>query len=411
MKKTTAVLAAGLAIASTAAQKPDPFKELPEKYWDFSLIEKVPAYREAPAQQQVKGLKAVLVEGFGPKEDDKDFNAAFPKPLKEKTKAEFFAYIGIPSTPMPKGGYPGIVLIHGGGGTAFPGWTKMWVDKGFVVIALDWYNQMPVPKHKHIPTNSIESKIELPGGKRQDHISNVANMAVAHSLLRSLKEVNPEKTAFVGLSWGSWYGTMLASLDNRFNGGVLIYCGDRKFHRKIFNGRFVHAAKVPLYWVVSTHDQNVNLRTLNNSFKICPTIDTKSIVIELPHSHIGFEFDSCFRMAEYYTTKAVPALPKLSEMKVKDGTAACKIISSGKGIKNAVLCYTDDDKQPKYHLRKWKTVPAEIKDDTITAKIPKGAYMYYISAYEGDSKHHDLCGSTNPVVKPYPGEKTPAKKK
>lgn len=411
MKKTTAVLAAGLAIASTAAQKPDPFKELPEKYWDFSLIEKVPAYREAPAQQQVKGLKAVLVEGFGPKEDDKDFNAAFPKPLKEKTKAEFFAYIGIPSTPMPKGGYPGIVLIHGGGGTAFPGWTKMWVDKGFVVIALDWYNQMPVPKHKHIPTNSIESKIELPGGKRQDHISNVANMAVAHSLLRSLKQVNPEKTAFVGLSWGSWYGTMLASLDNRFNGGVLIYCGDRKFHRKIFNGRFVHAAKVPLYWVVSTHDQNVNLRTLNNSFKICPTIDTKSIVIELPHSHIGFEFDSCFRMAEYYTTKAVPALPKLSEMKVKDGTAACKIISSGKGIKNAVLCYTDDDKQPKYHLRKWKTVPAEIKDDTITAKIPKGAYMYYISAYEGDSKHHDLCGSTNPVVKPYPGEKTPAKKK
>ncbi|MBR2440087.1 MAG: dienelactone hydrolase family protein [Lentisphaeria bacterium] len=411
MKKTTAVLAAGLAIASATAQKPDPFKELPEKYWDFALIEKVPAYREAPAQQQVKGLKAVLVEGFGPKEDDKDFNAAFPKPLKEKTKAEFFAYIGIPSTPMPKGGYPGIVLIHGGGGTAFPGWTKMWVDKGFVVIALDWYNQMPVPKHKHIPTNSIESKIELPGGKRQDHISNVANMAVAHSLLRSLKEVNPEKTAFVGLSWGSWYGTMLASLDNRFNGGVLIYCGDRKFHRKIFNGRFVHAAKVPLYWVVSTHDQNVNLRTLNNSFKICPTIDTKSIVIELPHSHIGFEFDSCFRMAEYYTTKAVPALPKLSEMKVKDGIASCKIISSGKGIKNAVLCYTDDDKQPKYHLRKWKTVPAEIKDDTITAKVPKGAYMYYISAYEGDSKHHDLCGSTNPVVKPYPGEKTPAKKK
>ena len=163
MKKTTAVLAAGLAIASTAAQKPDPFKELPEKYWDFSLIEKVPAYREAPAQQQVKGLKAVLVEGFGPKKDDKDFNAAFPKPLKEKTKAEFFAYIGIPSTPMPKGGYPGIVLIHGGGGTAFPGWTKMWVDKGFVVIALDWYNQMPVPKHKHIPTNSIDVRAAYSG--------------------------------------------------------------------------------------------------------------------------------------------------------------------------------------------------------------------------------------------------------
>ncbi|MBQ9772778.1 MAG: hypothetical protein IJW23_13225 [Lentisphaeria bacterium] len=410
MKKTVSVIAAGLAAVSFSAQKPDPFKEFPEKYWDFSLVNKVPAFRDAPAKHQVKGLRAVLVEGFGPKADDKDFGTAFPKPLKDKTKAEFFAYIGIPSTPMPKGGYPGIVMIHGGGGTAFPGWTKMWVDKGFIVISIDWYNTMPVPKHKHIPTNSISERIPLPGGKRQDHISNVANMAVAHSLLRSLKEVNPEKTAFVGLSWGSWYGTMLASLDNRFNGGILIYCGDRKYHKKIFNGRFVHAAKIPLYWVVSTHDQNVNLRTLKDSFKTCPTIDTKSIVIELPHSHIGFEFDSCFRMAEHYTTKAVPALPKLSNMKVHGDTATCTILSPGKGITKAVLCYTADDKQIKYHLRKWGTVPAVINGNTITAKIPGGAYMYYISAYEGDSKHHDLCGSTNPVVKPFPGKK-PEKKK
>lgn len=410
MKKTAFMVAAGLTAVSSIADNPDPFKENPEKYWDFSLVEKVPSYRDAPEKHQVKGLKAVLVEGFGPKEDDKNFNTAFPKPLKEKTKAEFFAYIGIPSTPMPKGGYPGIVLIHGGGGTAFPGYTKMWVDKGFVVISLDWYNCKPVPKHKDTPTNSIDECDPFPGGRRQDHISNVANMAVAHSLLRSLKEVNPEKTAFVGLSWGSWYGTMLASLDHRFNGGVLIYCGDRKYHKKIFNGRFVHAAKIPLYWVVSTHDQNVNLRTLKDSFKTCPTIDTKSIVIELPHSHIGFEFDSCFRMAKHYTTKEEPSLPKLSDMKVNRNVATCKILSSGKGIKKAVLCYTNDDKQPKYHLRKWSTVPAEIKGDTITAKVPAGAYMYYISAYESESKHHDLCGSTNPVVKPYPGDKKAGKK-
>ena len=115
-------------------------------------------------------------------------------------------------------------------------------------------------------------------------------------------------------------------------------------------------------------------------------------------------------MAKHYTTGEVPALPKLSNMTVKGNIATCKILSSGKGIKYAVLCYTNDANEPVYHKRKWATVPAEIKGDTITAKIPDGAYMYYISAYEGESKHHDLCGSTNPVVKPFPGKKAPPKK-
>jgi hypothetical protein len=37
--------------------------------------------------------------------------------------------------------------------------------------------------------------------------------------------------------------------------------------------------------------------------------------------------------------------------------------------------------------------------------------MYYISAYDSDSTHHDLCGSTNPVVKAFPGEKLKKQKR
>ena len=76
MKKTALFVATSLTAASIlAAQKPDPFKEFPEKYWDFSMIEKIPAFRDAPAAQQVKGLRGILVEGFGPKADDKNFDA------------------------------------------------------------------------------------------------------------------------------------------------------------------------------------------------------------------------------------------------------------------------------------------------------------------------------------------------
>ena len=123
-----------------------------------------------------------------------------------------------------------MVLIHGGGGTAYPKYAKRWIDQGFAVIMLDWYNRRPVPPADGGKTRTVP----LDGGVRQDHVANVANMILSHTVLRTQKNVNKDKTIFVGLSWGSWYGTMLASMDHRFQGGVMIYCGDRKQHKKIY---------------------------------------------------------------------------------------------------------------------------------------------------------------------------------
>ena len=401
MKKSVLSISCAAMMMSAVSSEPLVNREDPAKYWDFSKLEKAPAYRLAPERCQTPGLKAVLIEGYGPAEGSKNYDTAEPDPLSKKVKAEFFAYIGIPEGPVPEGGFPGIVMIHGGGGTAYPGWTQLWVKKGFAVIALNWYNQMSVPKAGVKNKNDV-AREPLPGGKRNDHVSNIANMVLAHSLLRSLKEVNPEKTAFVGLSWGSWFGSMLASVDPRFKGGVQIYCGDVKETKTFINGRFLHASKFPMFWVVSTNDQNATVESLGKGFKECATLDTKSIVIDLPHDHIGFSFDSCERMASFFTKGETP-LPKLSDIELKGNIASCKILRHGKGIKQAVLCYTDSTEQ-KYHLRKWQQIPAEIKGDTITVKVPEKAHSFYISAYEGESKYHDLCGSTQPVVLPFSGQ-------
>lgn len=377
-------------------------REAPEKYWDFAKLKDAPAYREVPfADSKAEGLLAVLVTGYGPAEDDKDFTAPQPKGLDKKVKAEFFAYIGFPEGPVPEGGFPGIVLIHGGGGTAYPQYTEFWVKQGYAVIALDWYNQRPIP-----PVNSKASRTSLPGGRRQDHVSNVANMVLAHSLLRSLKNVNPDKTAFVGLSWGSWYGAIVASVDPRFKGGVEIYCGDvkrpsSKLGKSLVGGRFHHAAKIPLYWVAGTNDRNVTLESLDRGFRECAKLENKSLVIRLPHSHVGFYFDSCLRMAAHFT-KGEPGLPKLSDITQNGNTVSAKILDPGKGVQFAVLCYTDS-KDPEYHKRVWKSIPAKIEKDVITAELPAGAHQFFISAYEKKSRYNDLCGSTSPVILPFPG--------
>ena len=210
MRTVNRLLAAALTAGAAALNAKDTFREAPEKYWDFSKLQTAPAFRDAPFEDsKAEGLRAVLVTGYGPADGDKSLSTPNQKPLSAKVKAEFFAYIGIPEGPVPEGGFPGIVLIHGGGGTAYPQYARLWVKKGYAVIALDWYNQRPIPPSSPRETNV--ARAPLSGGKRQDHVSNVANMILAHSLLRSLKNVNPEKTAFVGLSWGSWYGAMVAS--------------------------------------------------------------------------------------------------------------------------------------------------------------------------------------------------------
>ena len=402
MKIVTSLLTAALAaVVSCLSGQEKNFREAPEKYWDFSKLKDAPVFRDAPfPDSQAEGLRSVLVTGYGPAADDKAFFVSQPKPLSAKVKSEFFAYIGYPSGPVPRGGFPGIVLIHGGGGTAFPQYTRFWIKQGYAVIALDWYNRRPVPPAVAATETNVNRAL-LPGGKRQDHVSNVANMVLAHSLLRSLKNVNPDKTAFVGLSWGSWYGAMVAAVDPRFKGGVEIYCGDLKLKSNAFiNGRFHHAAKIPLYWVAGTNDQNASLDTLKKAFEECPKLENKSLVIRLPHSHVGFYFDSCLRMAAHFT-QGKPGLPKLSDIVRKGNRVSAKILDPGKGIQHAILCYTDS-KEKVYHKRVWKSIPAKIEKDVISAELPPGAHQFFLSAYDEKSRYNDLCGSTSPVILPFP---------
>lgn len=356
----------------------DTFRESPEQYWNFSELSSVPSYRESPyPDSKYPGLQDYLVSGVSVND----------------IPSEFFVYFTLPSTPMPAGGYPGVLLIHGGGGTAYPYYVELWRDHGYAVMALDWYNQRPIAT----PEKNSETQVaraELPGGKRQLHTVNVANMIIAHSLLRSFEKVNADKTIFVGLSWGSWYGAMLAAVDTRFVGGIEIYCGDVVRSSKNFiNGRFHHAIKVPLYWIANTNDQNATPASLQAAFDECARLENKSMVINLSHSHVGFTFPACFRMAEYFL-KDGPGLPKLGQLKANDKEISADILSQGKGIIEAILCYTDDPGEIS-HKRVWKSIPANFDQNRVWAQIPEKTLQCFLSAYDEKTPRQDLCGSSN----------------
>ena len=113
------VLVAVALSATEPAMASDGGKDDPSQFWRLAELSAVPACRPvAEPESAYPGLKALYVSGKGPK----------------GTTADFFCYYGHPEGPVPKGGFPGVVLVHGGGGTAFPNYVREWIGLGFAVI-------------------------------------------------------------------------------------------------------------------------------------------------------------------------------------------------------------------------------------------------------------------------------------
>lgn len=145
-----------------------------------------------------------------------------------------FAYYASPATLDKKSAseeaFPAIVLVHGGGGTAFTEWAELWARRGYAAIAMDLAGCGPDRKRLPYggPGQSDKEKfdaIDLPCQDQWTYHA-VANVILAHSLIRSFNEVDARRTAVTGISWGGYLTCIVAGLDNRFKAAAPVYgCG------------------------------------------------------------------------------------------------------------------------------------------------------------------------------------------
>ena len=363
------------AVLLSAERKPENskfFRDDPAKYWDVPALMETPRFRPNPfPDSNAPGMKSFLVVGKGP--DD--------------SEAEFFCMYALPDTPKPEKGYPAIMLVHGGGGTVFPHYVDHWRRHGFAVMAIDWYNQRPITNVAHSNKHDI-ARAPLPGGKRNDLRANIANIVLANSLLRSMPEVDSSRNVYVGLSWGSWYGAAIAGIDDRYSGIVEIYCGDvrTKKGRELVNGRFLHRATMPMWWTTWTQDQNVTPKSSQAGWDECPTYWGHVTSPTLGHSHRGFTLDCVMRMAKFFAGEG-PALPRLGRAELKDGVLSAPVVGHGKSTGKAFLVYTDDSaNELKPAKRVWKHVAAELAGERVSAPLPKGALIAYLTLNENPAE-------------------------
>src|SRR5262249_29250915 len=85
-----------------------------------------------------------------PERDEGPVPALFYERMPYRGKAtRVFAYVGVPQM-EGTAKVPGMVLVHGGGGTAFVEWVRIWNRRGYAAIAMDLEGHVPGKGNQHL---------------------------------------------------------------------------------------------------------------------------------------------------------------------------------------------------------------------------------------------------------------------
>ncbi len=341
---------------------------------------------------------------------------------------EVFAFYASPITigeAKPGAKFPGVVLIHGGGGTAFADWVHLWAKRGYAAIAMDLNGSRP-PDPEFDPKTGMAignghrgTRTRLPnGGPAHGHPEKfdcvltpdtsddwpfhaAASVMRAHTLLRSFPEVDAEHTAVTGISWGGYTTCLVASLDDRFKAAVPVYgCGflhegesvqkpsiDKldpehraKWVKEYDPGSLLPRCRVPIMFVNGTNDVHYVLDSYMKSYNAVPGEKHIRIQVKMPHGHppgwapqeIGLFIDSKCRGGKALPNPGTPVI-KGDQVEV-----TCE---SATALKKAELNYTTDTGLRS--KRAWKSTPATINGNTISApKPPAKANTWFITVID-----------------------------
>ncbi|MBC8289576.1 MAG: acetylxylan esterase [Planctomycetes bacterium] len=313
---------------------------------------------------------------------------------------------------------PAVVLIHGGGGTAFAEWVWLWANRGYAAIAMDLSGRRPdAPKFDLKTGELIRRRVERTrlehGGPEADHIAKfqnvggdntddwqfhaVAAVARAHSLIRSFPEVDADRTAVTGISWGGYMTCLVASIDDRFKAAVPVYgCGflydGESVQRRLIDSldeekraewirvyepsAWLPKCRVPILFVNGTNDKHYPLSSYVRSFNLVKSPKQIRIAVNMRHSHqAGWAPDEIGLFIDQHIKDGKP-LPKISSPKTEKNEVTAEV-SSDLPVKKVQLHFTTDT-GPLVE-RKWQSHDASLSGKTISASIPAEASIWMLS--------------------------------
>jgi dienelactone hydrolase len=425
--------------AEVAAMVREPPKDPEGPMWDLEALSKPPATFSAEGFEE-PGVKALFYESLS----------------FEGHPTRVFAWVGLPekalaeghrqqgtvlvpprrdgTVPIPppqpaaasevKAGerVPGMVLVHGGGGTAFAEWVRLWTGRGYAAIAMDTCGCVPKGTYGNWEHHDLGGPVGWGGFDQIDDprtdqwtYQAVADVLLANSLLRSLPEVDPDRIGLTGISWGGYLVSIVAGVDNRFRFVVPVYgCGyylDTVFGQNVKSlgeergarwmrwwdpSSYLKDAAMPMLWVTGTNDFAYWLPALQQSYRATKGPHTLCVTLRMPHGHGG-------------PGENPPEIKAFADSLLLGGQPLAKITGQGREDANVWATYEAPLPIAKAELlytkatgiwpeRLWEVAPATVEAGKVTATLPEGTTVYYLNLVDGRgltvSTEHEEGGAT-----------------
>lgn len=350
-----------------------------------------------------------------PEKNVGDIQAIFYDTLPYKDKStRAFAYMGIPESDKP---VPAMVLVHGGGGKAFHEWVKVWNDRGYAAISMSLEGHMPndqgAGKLRHEFSGPVRvgmfDDVERPLDEQWMYHA-VSNVMLAHSLLRSLPEVDADRIGITGISWGGVLSSLISGVDDRYKCAMPVYGAgflyDSKGHFKDMSGktpemiekkkfwdpaRHFSTGSIPTLWVNGDVDGHFSVNITSQSFAVTQDRSYMTIHPMMRHGH-----------PPGWDPKANPEIYVFANQVLKGETPGLGTITKQPEGRNIQVTYESEvpvveatvhylKEKLTYRRKKetdkhaspgeWLKLPADIDSEakTVTATLPNEAVTYYMN--------------------------------
>jgi len=375
--------------------------------WDLEQLGKAP--REFPAPEvTAPEVQSLFYEGL---------------PYQGKP-TRVFAYYAAPAGASAEKKVPAMVLIHGGGGTAFDGWVRLWTSRGYAAISMDLCGCLPIRNEPGKQGWKRHADGGPPGWGGFDQIDQpatdqwtyhaVADALLAHSLLRARPEIDASRIGVTGISWGGYLTSIVAGVDPRFRFAVPVYgcgfLGENSAWLKNFEtlggekaarwlawwdpSVYLPHSNMPMLWVTGTNDFAYPLDSLQKSYRLPQAQRTLAIRVRMPHGHgaAGEKPGEIHAFADSILCGG-PPLAKITAQG-RDGSTVWATYESAVDISKAELTLTLDD--GRWQDRKWETQPARLDTAArrVTAALPPKPSVYSLNLIDA----RDLVTSTEHEV-------------
>ena len=354
--------------------------------WDLEGLKKTPKTYPAPGLES-PGVRALFYEGLSWK----------GKPTR------VFAWYGAPEGSSAEK-LPAMVLVHGGGGTAFAEWVRLWNRRGYAAIAMDLCGSIPEGVYGGWSRHDFGGPSGWGGfdqidWDREDQWTYhaAADVVLAHSLLRSFPEADSSRIGLTGISWGGYLTCIVSGIDHRFRFAVPVYgcgfLGDNSVWLPTFDqmgeqkaekwlgwwdpSLYLKDTTMPMLWVTGTNDGAYPLDSLQKSYRLPAGKRSLCIRVRMPHGHGGAgENPEEIHAFANSILKGETPLAKIASQKMDEKEIEATF-SSEIPIVKAELNFTRDSGN--WEHREWFTEPARTFANKAAAALPSDVKVCYLN--------------------------------